>query len=382
MSFLIVSDLAKATDRRKTLQEKVEQNFECRLSWRKERHAEYGMPTPYRVTVRGRQVVLAIEYVIDVMCDEWQDIVKSEEIWSLPICDEAHDAKVMKSIVGTLNFMTWWKTDDPLPVWRNLEAPFVRVVKLKPRRSSEQVAKQQAGLTAEDSGSRAIDVEAESKPQEQSVQPESVTQEAGPVSDSKSREPVVLVEAVATDSTAAGRPQSDSAPQYATMGDANDESTVEAQEVEFVPDWGDGKDNVEAVLSTESEGEPQIVSRDSQDQVREQLARFQSRLNALAKTAYEAIGWEYQEALRDQHNREFPLILETGQFKPDDLSLDLDADAPCALLCVTTFRRTWQLKACFGINIATTWPWRARVTWVIADFNLELDAIEWLTTNF
>ena len=55
MSFLVVADLARVSDRRQALQDKVKTDFGCILSWRKERHAERDMPIPYRVTVRGEE---------------------------------------------------------------------------------------------------------------------------------------------------------------------------------------------------------------------------------------------------------------------------------------------------------------------------------------
>ena len=69
MSILVVADLARLRDRRQALQDKVEADVGCVRSWRKERHSEYNMPSPYRVTVRGFECRVALEYVIDIFCD-------------------------------------------------------------------------------------------------------------------------------------------------------------------------------------------------------------------------------------------------------------------------------------------------------------------------
>ena len=38
-------------------------------------------------------------------------------------------------------------------------------------------------------------------------------------------------------------------------------------------------------------------------------------------------------------------------------------------LCVTTFKRTYQLKECLPQNVLLTWPYRSRVRWVVLDLN-------------
>jgi len=38
-------------------------------------------------------------------------------------------------------------------------------------------------------------------------------------------------------------------------------------------------------------------------------------------------------------------------------------------LCVCCFRRAWHLLECLPQNIVDTWPYRAKVTWYIVDFN-------------
>ena len=103
VSFLVDADLSKAKDRRRrqaALQEKVKTDFDCTVVWCKERHVEDGMPFPYyyRVTVRGEQCLIAMEYVIDVLCDEWGDVVRREAIWRLPAPDKA----VQQGIDGSL----------------------------------------------------------------------------------------------------------------------------------------------------------------------------------------------------------------------------------------------------------------------------------------
>jgi hypothetical protein len=38
-------------------------------------------------------------------------------------------------------------------------------------------------------------------------------------------------------------------------------------------------------------------------------------------------------------------------------------------LCVTTFKRTYQLKEGLPQNVLLTWPYRSRVRWVVLDLN-------------
>ena len=38
-------------------------------------------------------------------------------------------------------------------------------------------------------------------------------------------------------------------------------------------------------------------------------------------------------------------------------------------LCVTTFKRTYQLKECLPPHVLLTWPYRSRVRWVVLDLN-------------
>ena len=47
---------------------------------------------------------------------------------------------------------------------------------------------------------------------------------------------------------------------------------------------------------------------------------------------------------------------------------ELEADF-VVVLCVTTFKRTFQVKNAFPPSVAATWPHRAKVIWSIVDFN-------------
>ena len=60
-------------------------NFQCKTSWRKERHPERHMRIPYRVSVRGENAPACAEWLIEEMLTAGLDM---EDIWSLPVPEE------------------------------------------------------------------------------------------------------------------------------------------------------------------------------------------------------------------------------------------------------------------------------------------------------
>ena len=51
-------------------------------------------------------------------------------------------------------------------------------------------------------------------------------------------------------------------------------------------------------------------------------------------------------------------------------------------LCVSTFKRNFQLKEALALNMAQTWAWRRRATWCIFDANSDTELMEWTGEYF
>ena len=115
------------------------------------------------------------------------------------------------------------------------------------------------------------------------------------------------------------------------------------------------------------------------------MREFEVKVLAMAMEKHEALHWEYQEAMKD--HREFSLrdVLQNGQEIPEDLRSSMVhqmTDDVHVLLCVSTFKRSFQLKESLPMNVAQTWPWRNRVTWCIFDANPDEDLLNWAFSIF
>ena len=112
---------------------------------------------------------------------------------------------------------------------------------------------------------------------------------------------------------------------------------------------------------------------------------FERALNLAAIAIHDELHWEYQELLKDHRGVTLREVLEKGEDVPDEIkSSDVHQmiDDCHVCLCVTTFKRDFQLREVLALNVAQTWPWRRRVTWCIFDPNSETGLLEWVGEHF
>ena len=98
-TFLIDSDLAGfGPEWREGLKKQCLDNFQCIMSYRKDRHSERQMRIPYRVCIKGTEAPACTSWLIEEMCAT--DGIDIEDIWSLPLPEAAHQEEVWQRIDG------------------------------------------------------------------------------------------------------------------------------------------------------------------------------------------------------------------------------------------------------------------------------------------
>ena len=112
-----------------------------------------------------------------------------------------------------------------------------------------------------------------------------------------------------------------------------------------------------------------------------QESMFEIALRDGALATYRLMHSSRQELMADHVHNALPVWVAQGQRRPDDLQaaeVSEHLSVPHVILCLTTFKRNWQLKLTLEINVQHTWHWRSRVTWVIVDFNEDMEVSQWI----
>ena len=115
------------------------------------------------------------------------------------------------------------------------------------------------------------------------------------------------------------------------------------------------------------------------------MREFEAKVKSIALQKHDALHWEYQEAMKDHRGHSLRDVLEHGQDVPEDLkSSDVHqlVDDCHIVLCVSTFKRSFQLQEALALNVSQTWPWRLRVTWAIFDCNPDQELMHWAFETF
>ena len=142
---LVDADLAQMhVQRRKQLFQKADDEYQCVLSWRKDRHSEHDMAIPYRISVRGESAEACMEWLLDLLCTEHKDLISPESIWGLPVPETSHhevvEAKVMETVVR-IQAQSDARLDHNQPVDQDRPTSTAQQIE-------KQAAKSKAGLTA------------------------------------------------------------------------------------------------------------------------------------------------------------------------------------------------------------------------------------------
>ena len=56
--------------------------------------------------------------------------------------------------------------------------------------------------------------------------------------------------------------------------------------------------------------------------------------------------------------------------------------AKCVCYCMTTMRRSWQIRMTLAWNVIAIWPYRHNATLVVGDFNQDDELCQWILDNF
>ena len=116
-----------------------------------------------------------------------------------------------------------------------------------------------------------------------------------------------------------------------------------------------------------------------------EVGEFTRKVKSIALEKHSSLHWEYQEAMKDHRGHSLQEVLEHGQDVPEDLrssEVYQMVDECHIVLCVSTFKRNFQLQEALGLNVSQTWPWRLRVTWCIFDANPDEDLLQWALETF
>ena len=108
---------------------------------------------------------------------------------------------------------------------------------------------------------------------------------------------------------------------------------------------------------------------------------FEIALRDGALATYRLMHSSRQELMAYHVHNALPVWIAQGQRRPDDLQaaeVSEHLSVPHVILCLTTFKRNWQIKLTLEINVQHTWHWRSRVTWVIVDFNEDMEVSQWI----
>ena len=76
--------------RRRLVKESAE-NYQCSISWHKDKHSERNKIIPYRVSVRGEQAPACAQWLVEEMLMAGLDM---EDIWSLPVPEQKQQEEV------------------------------------------------------------------------------------------------------------------------------------------------------------------------------------------------------------------------------------------------------------------------------------------------
>ena len=102
-SVLIDADLSKlGGEVRLKLFAEAKRNFDCIVSWRKDRHSENGLAIPYRMSVRGVEAQCCMEWLLESLCSDYGDVMDTTDIWSTPSPEENQQTKVQLGLEGVI----------------------------------------------------------------------------------------------------------------------------------------------------------------------------------------------------------------------------------------------------------------------------------------
>ena len=84
--------------------------FQCTMSWRKTRKSDKRMSIPYRVSMRGEEAAVAMDWLLDEVCTQHKDLVTPENIRGLPIPETCRrqdevETQVLASFKGSMTAM-------------------------------------------------------------------------------------------------------------------------------------------------------------------------------------------------------------------------------------------------------------------------------------
>ena len=205
-SVLIDADLSKLGGPVRTnIIDRAMKNFDCIASWRKDRHSENDMSIPYRVSVRGVEAEVCMEWLLDVLCTEHSDQLDIEDIWATPMPDESQQAKVQQCLEGVIVMVfdeeSGQRLQDrpqntvilrPPPDVQRQKTPGLVKSRLQDARKLRE--EQKAGLTAQPVAKSPSPPKEEEPPVEVAKSPSPPKEEEPPVKeDLKEEEPLVPV---------------------------------------------------------------------------------------------------------------------------------------------------------------------------------------------
>ena len=95
---------------RQSLQSRAKSMFQCTMSWRKTRKSDKRMSIPYRVSMRGEEAAVAMDWLLDEVCTQHKDLVTPENIRGLPIPETCRrqdevETQVLASFKGSMTAM-------------------------------------------------------------------------------------------------------------------------------------------------------------------------------------------------------------------------------------------------------------------------------------
>ena len=86
--------------------------------------------------------------------------------------------------------------------------------------------------------------------------------------------------------------------------------------------------------------------------------KFIKKLHDMAIAKHDELHWSYQMMMQDHVGNKFPDFVRQGQVVPPDINgsaVHQLVEQCHILLCVSTFKRSFQLKESLALNIAQTW---------------------------
>ena len=280
------------------LKEYVSTKYECTVSYRKDRHAENNMWVPYRLCIRGYEVLHAAEEVLDKLCTEHPHCVRPWDVDSLPYIGEERCSQEQKESRWQGWVMKF--SDDG-----SGKDQALRVAFLGSRTSAWETMLGDLRVSAD------------------------------------------TVEALLT-----------------TLQELRDQAGIDRHDQVPHHDEPHGP----------QPQRPSPAEAGSEDR---------SVLLETARRAYKELRAQWFLALQKLMRKD---MLRYGLYFSEKFRM---FDQPCPQLptyhhhvcfCVQSFKRTFQLARSIGHNVATTWQFRAHITWLIVDFNEDERILEGLAS--